>query len=75
MSGDLTPLLILVPKYNIALIVMGVALTQLLLLEMIMSYKRSNNQSEYYFTDKLDVVYGAIAFILFLLYPAVFMYL
>ena len=54
---------------------MGVILTQLLLLEMIMSYKRSNNQPEYFFTDKLDAVYGAIAFILFLLYPAVFMYL
>ena len=58
---------------------MGVGLTQLLLLEMVMSYKmnykRSYNQSEDFFTDKLDAVYGAIAFILFLLYPAVFMYL
>ena len=58
---------------------MGVILTQLLLLEMIMSYKmnykRSTNQSEYFFTDKLDAVYGAIAFILILLYPTVFMYL
>ena len=58
---------------------MGVGLTQLLLLEMVMSYKmnyeRGNNQSEGLFKDKLDAVYGTIAFILFLLYPAVFMYL
>ena len=58
---------------------MSVVLTQLLLLEMNMSYKmnykRRNNQTEYFFTDKLDAVYGAIAFILILLYPTVFMYL
>jgi len=39
------------------------------------NYKWSDNQSEGLFTDKLDAVFGAIAFMLFLLYPAVFMYL
>ena len=40
-----------------------------------MNSKQNNNQPEVFFTDKLDAVFGAIAFILFLLYPAVFMYL
>ena len=40
-----------------------------------MNYERNHNQSEAFFIDKLDAVYGVIAFILFLFYPAVFMYL